>query len=276
MGRGVFGVTLAVALGLGFGAAAPGCFWVTTKHEGDKLRRDVATLDDRMTAQEDGLAAKITQIEDVLAQATKLLQRNSADLGAEVQDLAEENANLTGLVMEAKRAVGELRSHVEEVSATYEERILALEARLAALEKSPAAPERTAEEVFAEGKRALQAGKHAAARQELAQVARKWPGHELADDATYYRAESHFQQAEYEKAIALFQRVFDTYAKSEWADDALLRAGQAAEKLKWCTDARAYYGVLRKKYPDSPLAGKAAERDAALKKNARNKKFCQS
>ena len=54
------------------------------------------------------------------------------------------------------------------------------------------------------------------------------------------------------------------------------RAGEVAESLKWCTDARAYFGLLRQKYPKSSLARKAKAKDRTLKKNARNKKKCQS
>jgi TolA-binding protein len=70
--------------------------------------------------------------------------------------------------------------------------------------------------------------------------------------------------------------VFDKYADSSLADDALFRAGEAAEKLKNCTEARAYFGLIKSKYPKSNLAKKAGEKDKALKSAAKDKKKCTS
>jgi tol-pal system protein YbgF len=271
IGRGVL-LTVAAALA----TTSTGCFWFTTKHEGTELRRDVNQLDDRVAKTEDTLAAKVTRLEEVLKQATQLLTRNSADLGAEVQSLREENASLTGLVMEAKRTVGEMRSELTTMREMYEQRIAELEAKVAEGGTGGGASNLGPDETFAEAKRQFDAGKYGDARNGFRRLITQHPAHASADDAQYYWGESYYREKDYEKAIAAFQQVFDRFAKSPLADDALFKAGESAEKLKWCTDARAYFGVLRQKYPKSEWGKKAADRDAQIKKNAKNKAKCQS
>ena len=70
--------------------------------------------------------------------------------------------------------------------------------------------------------------------------------------------------------------MFEKFADSSLADDALFRAAEAAEHLKNCTEARAYIGVLKQKYPKSNLIKKADEKDKALKTAAKNKAKCAS
>jgi len=258
-------------------ALLPACFWVTTKHEGEVLRKDVSDLDRRLQVKETSLSTKIGKLEEVLEKATKLLQRNSADLGADVKALSEDNAKLTGMVKDAERAASGLRNDIAELKEMYEARLSSMEARLAALEeKTNQPPPKSADEIFSLGKAALAAGNFKEARIQFGNFVRQWPGNERAPDAMYYWGEGHLRDGNYEQAIGVFQKVFDEYKNSSWADDALYQAGQSAEKLKWCTDARAYYSVMQQKYPKSSLKKKAADRIKYLKKNAKNKKTCQS
>jgi len=251
---------------------ATGCFWVTTKHEGEKLRTDVDRLQTRVDTE---LGAKVTKLEKVLDQATKLLARNSADLGAEVNGLAQENAKLTGIVMEVKRFNDELRKQMEADRKMYEERLEALETRLAS-GGSTSGPKRSANDIFDAGKTAFDGGKYAQAQAEFKAFVLTYPDHAKAGEAQYYRAESQFKDKDYRGALGEFQRVFEKYPKADLADDALFRAGESAEALKWCTDARAYYGLLRQRYPKSALAKKAKTKDADLKKASSDKKKCST
>lgn len=256
-----------------FSLGLPGCFWVTTKHEGQTLRRDVDQLEERVETQEEALGGSVQKLETTLEEASKLLARNSADLGAEVDGLVQDNARLTGLVMEAKRYTDEVRAELQR----YEQRLADLEARLLAVEtKAPASASKSAEELYDEGMSAFKAAKYGDARTAFRTLVVRYPGHDRADDAQFYRGESFSKENNHEAALKEFQVVFEKYAASPLADDALYRAGQAAESLKWCTDARAYYGLLRQKFPRSELAKKSKARDAQLKKFARNKKKCQS
>ena len=244
---------------------ASGCFWVTTKHEGKELRRDV----DRIEAQQ---AETLPRLKEVTDEATKLLARNSADLGAEVASLSEEMKALNGVVQEARRYAEEVR----DASARLEQRIVALEQRIAELETKSVVTEKTASQLWEEGSGAMRARRYEDARQAFRNLLVKYPTDARAAEAQYQRGESYFLEKRYQESLGEYQRVFEKYGSSPHADNAAFRAGEAAEQLKWCTDARAYFGLLVKRWPKSDLVRKAKDKDAALRKNAKNKSKCQS
>ncbi len=250
------------------------CFWVTTKHEGKTLRSDVNRIDKVVQNQEAALGTSVGKLKQTLDEASKLLARNSADLGAQFDELEQESSRLTGLVMEAKRYTDEVYSQ----SQRLEKRMEVLEARLAELEGRTVAPSpsQSPAALYKEGMTAFKANDYSKARELFRKLVIKYPGHERADDAQYKRGEAYFVQADFKSAVQEYQAVFDKFKTSSLADDALFRAGEAAEKLKWCTDARAYFGLLRQRYPKSSMVKKAKKHDASLKKNAKNSKFCQS
>lgn len=258
-------ITAALAL------AAPGCFWATTKSEGKALRRDVDSLDSRVAKKEEDLDSKINELKRVLDEATKLLKRNSADVGADVEAMQAEQRTLRGLVTAATTAATEIKASVDKQT----ERLTALEARVAALETKPAAPANP-EELWNQGRAAFEAGRHDEARELFKRLAVSFPTHERADDAQYFRGESYFTQKDFDSSIREYQKVFDKYPDSALADDALFRAGEAAQSLKNCTEARAYFGLLRQKYAKSNLAKKAGDKDKEIKADAKNKAKCAS
>lgn len=254
-------------------AAQTGCFWVTTKHEGELLRQDVDTVQAKVSAQDETLSTKVKKLEEVLEKATQLLTRNSADLGAEVSGLVRDGAELRGLVTEATRYTEEVKNDIKILEMRQQE----IEKRLAVLEqKVTAPPAQSADQLYSQAKAAFDDKELDKADKLFTYLIIKFPGHDRADDAQYYRGELRYRKGDYETAIGEFQRVFDKYPKSALADDALFRAGEAAVKLKWCTDARAYFNVLMQKYPKSSLAKKAKTEDRTLKAHKGKKKYCKS
>jgi len=253
---------------------AGACFWVTTKHEGQTLRRDVNRIDSVVSKQKAVQDSSIKELRSTLDEASKLLARNSADLGAQFDGLETENARLTGLVMESKRYANQVFTDMQGL----EKRVETLEARLSAVEGKAFSPPKTktGTELYDEGMQAFAANDYNKARELFKKLVIKFPGHDKADDAQYNRGQSYFVQADYKSALEEFQAVFDKFPKSPLADDAIFRAGEAATKLKWCTDARAYFGLLRQKYPKSDMAAKAKKKGLYLKKNSKNRKVCQT
>lgn len=253
---------------------AGACFWVTTKHEGKTMRTDIDRIDEIVSTQEDNLGSSVKKLKSTLEEASTLLARNSADLGAQFDELENENARLTGLVMEAKRYANQVFTDMQ----TFEKRIETLEARLAAVEGKAFEPPKSQgpDEIYEAGMKEFRANNYNEARELFRKLVIKFPGHDKADDAQFHRGQAYFVQADYKSALEEFQAVFDKFPQSSLADDAVFRAGESAEKLKWCTDARAYYGLLGQKYPKSDMADKAKKQGAYLKKNAKKTKICQS
>ncbi len=268
--RGVRLLVLAAAL-----PGAAGCFWTTTKSEGQALRRDVDSLDKRIAGKEADLSGKIAELKAVLDDATKLLKRNSADLGADVDGLRDDIRKATGLVAAMQGDVNELKA----AGARRDERLTALEGRLAAIEAqaaTAAAAPTSPDDMWTLGESAFKAGRLDEAKDLWKRLAQSYPGHARADDALYFRGEIFARQTDHENAIREYQKVFDKYADSPLADDALFRAGDAAFALKQCTEARAYYGVLKQKYPKSELKKLADDKDKTIKAAAKNRAKCDA
>lgn len=259
------------------GAAAPGCFWVTTKSEGKSLRHDVNDLSGRVSTKEQEVSGKVDELQKALDSAKKLLASNSAGIGADVSRIDEAQRTALGLITAAQQDAEDVRTALENYKAANEERLAALEVRVAALENpKKATPAVSADDLWAKAKASFDAGKWSDARDAFKQLTLGFPNDQHADDAQYFRGETYFNEKNYDSAIGEYQKVFDKFPDSELADDALYRAGEAAVAMKACTEARAYFGLVKEKYPKSSLVKKAGEQDKQLKKDASNKKKCES
>ena len=213
----------------------------------------------------------------MLAKATKLLTRNSADLGAEVDSLESDMAKLNGLVAQATEIAEEIKAAQLRDRKIVLDRLTELETKLAELEeKVNKGPTKTASQLFQEGKVAFDTRSYDKASDIFRDLVVKYPTDSLADDAQYYRGEALFRGKKHQLALGELQKVFEKYPESDWAPKALFRAGEAALELKWCTDARAYLTVLMRKYPSSSEAKKAKSEDRTIRRNIKNKRKCQS
>ncbi len=259
------------------GFCLTGCFWVTTKSEGDALRKDQQAMDKRVVDLEKGLDTKAKELQKVLDEATKLLARNSANIGEQVSTVENEIREIRGVISELKRWTEELqvqgKKGTDDLRAA-QQKLVDLDGRLAVIEQRAAGPQ-TADELMKAGKDAYAAKDYAAARGHFKKLVTKFPDDSRAAEAQWLRAESHMIEKDYEQAIVEFQKIMDKYAKGDRGDDAFFRAGEAAEKLKNCAEARAYYSALRQQFKSSPLAKKAAERDDFLKRKAKDSKVCR-
>ena len=293
---GVAHKTAAAALAL---ALAPGCFWVTTKDEGNLLRKDVTSLQERMAKQEESVDERVKKLDESLDKATKLLARNSADVGSDVEKLGKDQAQMNGQVQDMQRQVEGMRAEVEALKAEnaklrsdHEARLAAAEQRMAAfdpgagtkpIDKPPGGTVTTPggtvldkDALFARAKASLDNGQLTDARRDYSDFIKRFPKDVRVDDAQYALGETYYREKAYEKAIGEFQKVIDGFAEGDQADRALFRAGEAAIEMKWCVDARAYFGVLVQKYPKSSLLKNAKTKLEFIKKNAKKKDVCST
>jgi tol-pal system protein YbgF len=262
--------------------ALSGCFWVTTKHDGEVMQSQIKNLDGRVSAQESVLSGKVKQLDDSIDKATKMLARSGADLGTRVDGFSDELAQFAGRLEMLQRSVDAARTELAQVKQDQ----TSLSGRMDAIERSlgivPGQPGQTQPAVTVDKKvlfdgayQKLQAGKFDDARKEFRLYVQAFPQDDKADDAAFYIGESFFRQKDYEKAIAEYQRVIDTWPKGDMADDAFLQAGLAALEEKQCVDAGAYLAELIRRYPTSNLVKTAKLKLEYVKKNAKNAKVCK-
>jgi TolA-binding protein len=258
--------------------ALSGCFWVTTKSEGESLKKDQQALDKRVVEVEKGIQDKAVELQKVLDEATKLLARNSANTGERVSALEDELRQLRGLLTEVKRYTDELVAADKKLAADLEpvrQKLVDLDGRLAVLEQKASGPQ-TAAELFKAGKEAYDAKDYAAARGHFKKLVIKFPDDGKAPEAQFLRAESHRIEKDFEQALVEYHKLMDdNCSKNAFVDDAFFRGGEAAEALKQCGEARAYYSAVKQKCKASSFAKEAGARDENLKKKAKDSKVCK-
>jgi TolA-binding protein len=249
-----------------------GCFWVTTKSEGETLQKDVKSINERLSTKEKSLDDEVKQLQKVLEDSSKLLKRNSADLGADVDQLRNDVRTANGLVTAVNNNINELKT----AFAKSEARVDALEQRLAQLESGKPSANSSPEDLWKLGSTAFEAARFNDAIDIFKRLVASYPTHERADDAQYFRGQSYTNLKDWDKAIAAYQVLADKYPDSSLADDGLYFAALAAQTLKNCTEARAYLGLVKQKYAKSNVLKQASELDATLKKDLKNKSKCTS
>lgn len=258
---------------LALSSALGGCFWVTTKSEGETLRKDVKNLDTRLAAKEQNLDEQIKTLQKVLDDSSKLLKRNSADLGADVDQLRADVRTANGLVTAINNNINDLRAQLAKSDA----RIDALEAKLGEMQSGKPSANSSPDDLWKLGSTAFEAARYNDAIDIFKRLTTSFPTHERADDAAYFRGQSYTNLKDWEKAIAAYQSLVDKYPDSSLSDDGLYFAALAAQNLKNCTEARAYLGVVTTKYAKtSNVVKQAKDLDAAIKKDLKNKAKCSS
>jgi tol-pal system protein YbgF len=253
-----------------------GCFWATTKSEGEALRKDVTSLQTKLSAKEQALDAQIDQLKKVLEDATKLLKRNSADLGLEVEQLRTAVREATGSSVSINSSVNDLRVAFDAYKKATDAKLDAIEQRLAQLESGKPSPTSSADDLWRLGSAAFEAGKYNDAIEIFKRLTQTFPNHERADDALYFRGQAYTNLKDWEKAIGVYQQLSDKYPDGSFTDDGLYFAALAAQQLKQCTEARTYLGIIKAKYPKSNVLKQANDLDAQIKKDSKNKAKCSA
>jgi len=255
---------------------ASGCFWATTKSEGEALRKDVHTLQDKINSKEQALDVQINQLKVVLDDATKLLKRNSADLGADVDQLRNDVRTANGLVTAVNTTMNDLKVAFDAYRKSNDGRIDALESRVGQIESGKPSAASSPDDLWRLGSAAFEAQRYNDAIDIFKRLAQTYPTHERADDAMYFRGQAYTNLKDWEKAIGAYQQLVDKYPDGALTDDGLYFAALAAQQLKQCTEGRTYLGIIKSKYPKSNVSKQAAELDAQLKKDAKNKAKCSA
>jgi TolA-binding protein len=246
----------AVALGAAVGGAA-----CVTTSEGEKMQADISALRarlDEIDKRDKEYKEQVVKLRAVLDQATKLLTRNSADVGAKAAKAEQDIAALQGRMEELAHAT-ELANRQ---SADTQNR---LETRLASLEQTqtkivdkvaPSLPD-DKEQLWTQAGQRLSSGQRDDGRRFYRVFIQRFPQDPRAPQAYMAIGMSFVQEAKYPNAAAEFQKVMNVYGSSPEAPEAMWQLATAFVKLQFCTDARALLNDLLKRYPKSARAADA-------------------
>ncbi len=253
-----------------------GCFWATTKSEGEALRKDVTSLQERSGTKQKELDDQIAQLKQVLEESSKLLKRNSADLGADVDQLRADVRTATGLVTAINNSINELKVALDAYRKQNDARLDSLEQRLGQLESGKPSASSSPDDLWKLGSTAFEASRYNDAIEIFKRLHQSYPTHERADDAIYFKGQAYTNLKDWEKAIGAYQQLVDKFPDGPLTDDGLYFAALAAQNLKLCSEARTYLGIIKTKHTKSNVLKQATDLDAQIKKDAKNKAKCTS
>jgi TolA-binding protein len=237
------------------GAGLPACM---TTGEGEKMRADIANLRtklDEIEKRDKEYKEQVVRLRTVLDQATKLLTRNSADVGAKAAKAEQDIAVLQGRIEELTHtAEQQNRQSVDERNR--------LETRLAALEQvqtkiadkvAPTMPD-DKEQLWQQAAQRLASGQRDDGRRFYRVFIQRFPADPRAAQAYLAIGMSFVQESKFPNAAAEFQKVLTVYPSAPEVPEAMWQLARSFVQLHFCTDARSLLGDLVKRYPKSPRA----------------------
>jgi TolA-binding protein len=232
---------------------SPGCI--------SQMQADIAANQQRLDSLEDDLEAKRSELDEALAEASRVLRRNSADQGLEIEEIRQRLAIMEGQLAEI-RMENAGAAEAQAQRSLEVQRQLSEVARAAGMDvplESSEIPEQKGEHWEALDK-AYRINKHSHARALARAYVARYPKDNRADNAQYMIGSSYLEQGQAAAALGEFQKVISNYRDGDAIDKTLYDMSQAFLKVRACNDAGTALRALLKNHKDSPLY-KQAQRD---------------
>jgi len=261
--------------------ACSGCFAFMTKQEGAEMKQQLDEVRNMSTTNEQKAEAlskkmddQLRRLKQVVDEATKVVTRNSADIGLTVEKLQTDLAQLTGRIDDLQHSQDALTKQFQDYRAASDTKLESLTNTMTAA-KTPPMPE-TPDALFAEGEKRLAAQQYADARRLFEAFTNRYPTDARAAKAQYDIGEAYLGEKRYANAIGAYTKVVDNFPKSDIVPDAMYKNGTAFYSLKYCSDAKVYFQELLKRYPKTGWKKDATEELKRLQKDQKNKAACSS
>jgi tol-pal system protein YbgF len=249
------------------GIVAPGC---TTSSEGEAMRHDIADLKTRLDAidkRDAQYKEQVVRLRKVLDEATALLTRNSADVGAKAAKNESDIAVLTGRIEELNHTIEPQLRQATADRSLFEARLVSLEQTSSKIaDKVALTVPDDKEQLWTQAAARLSSGQREEARRFYRTFIQRFPQDARAPQAYLVVGQSFAQESKFPNAAAEFQKVLDNYSSSPEVPEAMWQLALTFSQLKFCTDARALLGDLVKRYPKSPRSADAKNQMRQLSK----------
>lgn len=218
---------------------------------------------------EDPTLARLAEIERRLESVERVMRNQSlVSMAQQVSALQRRVDTLQGTTEELEYNAESSSNRQRELYADLDERIQAVAERINALGdgstttagSTPIVSTGTDSENYQAAFQLLREQRYDEAAAAFEQFLAVFPDSELAGNAQYWLAESHYVTQKFDQALAAFQLVLNRYPQSSKVPDALLKMGYCYyEKENW-SEARSSLNRVRGEYPDTTAARLAGQR----------------
>ncbi len=255
-----------------------GCFWFTSKKKGEELNKEMQHLESRVTQVEneqqeklayltgmiDRARGEVDKLEDTLTKATRVLARNSADFGADMEVMKEHLREIDGTLAEVRHDMDQTMKQIEATNKKV------LDVAAAAGLDIPVDEAEVPTDPDAHFKLivdSFNAGKHGEVRSLAELFLKRYPKHKSADEAQLYIARSYMAQKRWSKALGPLRTFTDRYPNSPRTPEALYSMAECFFNMGDCTDARILVEAVTTRHKNSEFAGKARALGETMRKN---------
>ncbi|MCK5800076.1 MAG: outer membrane protein assembly factor BamD [Deltaproteobacteria bacterium] len=260
-----------LVFGIAFALGSSGCM---TSGEGNKLKKDVAVLQAQLAASQLQAEKGRKKLKKVLEQATGMLNRNNADVGAQVERLESNLRKISGTTEANSKTVTDLSKSFSEFRAKVDVKLERL--AIGAPKKKQAPVPEDKEKLFAAAQFQGSHGKYAEARRLLRHFISRFPGDPRVPNAYLMLGDTYYREGKFAKAIQEYRTIFERHKKAKVYPTVLYKIGMSFYQLKFCTDARGFLGELQRRYRRHKNAKSAKKVLKLIRRYRKNRRFCTS
>lgn len=224
-------------------------------------------------ASEDPVLIKLSELDRRLQGLERVMQNQSLlKLSQQVSAVERQSDEMQGRVEELQHGTESTADRQRQLYADLDARMQELEASMSARQSvnvmdggtlAPGqlpVPRGSDRENYQAAFELLKEQRYEPAAAAFQQFLVTFPDSELADNAQYWLAESHYVTQQFEKALSEFKIVIDKFPQSRKVPDALLKMGYCNYELKRMADARTSLASVQSDYPDTTAARLAGQR----------------
>jgi len=223
-----------------------------------QMQSDITANQKRLDSLEEDLEAKRKELEDALAEASRVLRRNSADQGLQIEEIQQRLDVLEGQIAEVRNET--LGTSQEQAQRSLElKRQLSEVARAAGMDVAldPTEIPQSKSAHWDALTKAYRINKYSYTRALGRAFVERYPKDDEADNAQYMIGSSYLKQGQAAAALGEFQKVLSTYRKGDAVDKTLFDMAQAFLQVRSCNDAETALKALLKNHPKSPFVPEA-------------------
>jgi tol-pal system protein YbgF len=223
-------------------------------------------VDDPMLAKLDELERRMEAIERVmqnqslvnLTQQVGTIERRSDEVQGRIETL-EHGAETTA--DRQRRLYADLDSRIQELESAFQARnsVSVMEGGTLSPGQLPV-PGGSDRDNYQAAFELLKEQRYEPAAMAFEQFLVTFPGSELADNAQYWLAESHYVTQKFDDALAAFEVVIRDFPRSRKVPDALLKVGYCNYELERWNSARDSLRRVQADYPETTAARLAGQR----------------
>ena len=221
---------------------------------------------------EDPVLVKLTELERRLATIERVVQNQSlVNLSQQVSSMERRGDEIQGRMETLEHDTETTAERQRQLYADLDARIQELETSVQAsgpsvLEGGPLSPGQlpvpggSDRDNYQAAFELLKEQRYEPAAMAFQQFLVSFPDSELADNAQYWLAESHYVTQKFDQALSEFSVVIETFPRSRKVPDALLKMGYCNYELEDWEAARASLQRVQAEYPETTAARLAGQR----------------